>query len=340
MTYEDAINTFDSFERTRLLDEQDWCIKSAWVKMNVPWTPQYNPVYFTVHLTQPSDVVLALSQLEDRYFLGLVGRYVYHLTILLRHKDAHDGEYIAYETAGDEVQSCARRSVTIEKHLPAGDYEVLVKINALTRGAENIWSVEDTLRLSITQRPKKLQQIARNYDQAFAKLKSFAPSGKLWNSPGSSTSSDTDDFDDDENDRGLELFDPVKSSIKMISKPEDAAWNAVCGVGLRVFSKDPDARVELHTRNASCDWRSCTSGSISGVLTPPTDATSEVGSDDDDEWHDVFEVLSPESLRGEGVVGREDCDGEQVLCRSGTDAEGEEDAEELALRKLGWILAS
>ncbi|EME81884.1 uncharacterized protein MYCFIDRAFT_78690 [Pseudocercospora fijiensis CIRAD86] len=333
MTYEDAMATFDSVERTRLLDEQDWCIKQSWVKMDVAWAQQYNPVYFTVHLTKPSEVVFALSQLEDRYWLGLVGRYVYHLTILIRKRGDEDGEYIACESAGDEVQSCARRSVTVEKHLEAGEYEVLVRINALTRGTENIWSVEDTIRQSM-HRPKKLQQISRNYDEAFSKLRTVLPSGRFEHSLQSCASSDTDSAS------SSDVFDAVKSTTKMISKPEDAAWNAVCGIGLRVFSKDPELYIELcHRQSDVREWATCTSGSRSGVLTPSTDTSSEA--DSEEEWHDLDELVTPcLNADGDGVEVTDTACEDAMASGSRTiedDDDDDDDDDDVALRKLGWI---
>ncbi|KAF7189566.1 Calpain-5 [Pseudocercospora fuligena] len=233
MTLEDALNTFRRLSRAQMFD-QTWSLRQSWTKLIVDWVPQYNQVYFLLTLTRASEVVLSLSQLNTRHFRGLEGRYVFHLEFLIRSRNATPGDYIARVTAADDTPQEPRRSASLEKELEEGTYEILIKITAFCSSENEVWSVEDMVRQS-THHSKKLQQIARNYDTAHKKLSNINPPSETqkkkhiaaWEGTGSAKE------------------DSASEAINMTSDPALVAWNAVCGVGLRVFSKDEQMELDL-----------------------------------------------------------------------------------------------
>ncbi|EME42879.1 hypothetical protein DOTSEDRAFT_72351 [Dothistroma septosporum NZE10] len=190
--------------------------------MTASWVPQYNVVSFRLHLTTASRTVFALSQLNHRYYKGLQGRYDFRLEFLVKQASAPVGQNLAHVS-----------KLVSEEDLQPGTYEVHVKIHATVRGRDlPAWSVEDVVKQSLN-RPQKLQQLARNYDMAHRKLEIF---DQDW-----ATALPADLAEKDYGDH-VSVESPQ-------SDPNYVAWNAVCGVGLRVLSKDPDMQLELHHRN-------------------------------------------------------------------------------------------
>ena len=80
---------------------------------------------FIIEIKKAGTVVIVLTQLDERYFLGLEGEYDFNLHFVLQ------------EVGGDEhicrvrpVYEWEKRSVSCEMQLEPGKYEVLPKITA------------------------------------------------------------------------------------------------------------------------------------------------------------------------------------------------------------------
>ncbi|TVY57331.1 hypothetical protein LCER1_G001781 [Lachnellula cervina] len=129
--------------------------------MSVPWSVEYNKTKFCFVLEKKANVVLVLSQLDDRYFAGLAGQYEFELSFRVHR--AGEGDYIVRSHGGYSM----RRSVTAELELEAGEYHVLVKIEA-TRNTDAS-PVEDVVRNNVKERRDKLLRIGLAYDLAHAK---------------------------------------------------------------------------------------------------------------------------------------------------------------------------
>lgn len=114
-------------------------------------------------MTKPGPVVLVLSQLDDRYFRGLQGQYRFKLSFRL-HLVGED-DYVVRSQTNYRMN----RSVNVELDLEAGDYYVLVKIDA-TRN-RSVMPVEAVLRANAKNRREKLMRIGLAYDLAHRKCK-------------------------------------------------------------------------------------------------------------------------------------------------------------------------
>ncbi|KAL1891445.1 hypothetical protein Sste5346_007709 [Sporothrix stenoceras] len=172
ISYEDLLRKYQAFDRTRLFGD-DWATASIWTTMTVPWTLEYNDSKFSFTLARPGPVVLVLSQLDERYFRGLEGQYLFSLSFRL-HKVGADGEprsseeedafdYIVRSQASYRMS----RSVSVEVDLDAGRYLVLVKIDA--QRDDSILPAEDVIRDNVRLRREKLIRIGLAYDLAHSK---------------------------------------------------------------------------------------------------------------------------------------------------------------------------
>lgn len=315
MTFEDVLENFSYLQRTRLLDDSTWSMKQAWTELHISWYNHIHDTCFEVTMHQTSTVILVLSQLDRRYFVGLEGRYLFTLHFSIQRQGARRGEYI-FRSANSPIRTkYSIRSTSAEVVLNPGAYRILVSVTAVHReedkfGDTAIFSVEDAVRIESTKRPAKLQQIARNYDIAHRKLQvpqgstsadahavlpidtqdkpaeieetSVPPTeakpaesehemakvdaGSLRHIPGEeSASSETGKRSNDSEPSSSDSKQDVptvpvsgddkqkeeaskNSSPKVYSRPEEVAWDAVCGVGLRVHCHDPDFELAICRR--------------------------------------------------------------------------------------------
>ncbi len=95
ITYKDFLKYFSTINRVRLFSE-DWQVSQCWTCVNVPWALDFLDTTFTIDITEKCPVVIVLSQLDDRYFNALRGRYWY----TLHFRVYKDGDYVEGESNG------------------------------------------------------------------------------------------------------------------------------------------------------------------------------------------------------------------------------------------------
>ncbi|GAW25838.1 putative calpain family cysteine protease [Rosellinia necatrix] len=154
ISYDDLLRKYQAFDRTRLFGA-DWKVTSIWTTVSVPWTLDYHDSYFTFSLAKMGPVVLVLSQLDDRYYRGLEGQYRFELNFRLHKKGQED--YVVRSIAPYRQT----RSVNVELELEAGEYTVLMKVNA-TRNLD-LLPIEEVIRKYALDRRDKLVAVGMSY---------------------------------------------------------------------------------------------------------------------------------------------------------------------------------
>jgi len=124
MSYQDVLDTFRFIHRTRLFDEK-WTVVQQWTSANVGWVAGYMNKKFIIDVKKAGTVVIVLSQLDVRYFVGLEGQYDFALHFLLQ--EVGSNEHICRVRP---VHDWENRSVSCEIELEPGKYEVLPKLTA------------------------------------------------------------------------------------------------------------------------------------------------------------------------------------------------------------------
>ncbi|RYP76422.1 hypothetical protein DL769_003628 [Monosporascus sp. CRB-8-3] len=160
ISYNDLLRKYQVFDRTRLFGPE-WKVTSLWTTVSVPWTLDYLDTHFTLTLAKTGPVVLVLSQLDDRYYRGLEGQYRFELNFRL-HKTGQE-DYVVRTIS----PYCQNRSVNVELELEAGEYVVLLKINA-TRD-RSVLPIEEVVRNNARDRRDKLVAVGMSYDLAHSK---------------------------------------------------------------------------------------------------------------------------------------------------------------------------
>ncbi|KAM0277223.1 hypothetical protein ACHAQH_005944 [Verticillium albo-atrum] len=166
ISYEDFLNKFQHFDRTRLFNDPQWRCCQRWIGVDVPWKPQYNEK-FQVKLTKDSPMVISLSQLDNRYFKGLHGQYRFELHFRLHEKGRPNPEDYIVRSHGNYLMS---RSVSIEiPDMPAGDYSIFISVKA--ERYTQLTSVEEVVKRECKNRSgnAKLAQVGYAYDLAHSK---------------------------------------------------------------------------------------------------------------------------------------------------------------------------
>lgn len=162
ISYEDLLTKYQAFDRTRLFGPE-WKVASIWTTLNVSWTLDYHDTKFAFSLANSGPVVIVFSQLDERYFRGLEGQYRFELGFRV-HK-AGEEEYVVRSQNYYRMN----RSVNVELDLEAGEYVVVVKIDAQRN--ERIMPVEEVVRAHAKERREKLLRVGFAYDVAHSKGK-------------------------------------------------------------------------------------------------------------------------------------------------------------------------
>ncbi|KAJ5717806.1 Alpha/beta hydrolase fold-3 [Penicillium malachiteum] len=160
ISYKDLLRKYQHFDRTRLFGPE-WTITQQWTTLNVPWSADYHSTKFMMNITQAGPVVIVLSQLDTRYFMGLQGEY----SFVLKFRVQKEGE--EEYTVRSHSSHFMRRSVNAEINLEPGRYHVLMKITAFRN--EEVEPTEEIVRRLASARREKLVQVGLSYDLANAK---------------------------------------------------------------------------------------------------------------------------------------------------------------------------
>lgn len=162
ISYDDLLRKYQAFDRTRLFSAE-WKVTTLWTTLSIPWTLDYHDTQFSFSLAKSGPVVIVLSQLDDRYYRGLEGQYRFTLNFRL-HKAGQE-DYVVRSIS----PYCQRRSVNVELELDAGEYTVLLKINAIR--IMEILPIEEVVRNNARGRRDKLVAVGMSYDLAHSKGK-------------------------------------------------------------------------------------------------------------------------------------------------------------------------
>ncbi|KAL8632632.1 hypothetical protein Q9189_001636 [Teloschistes chrysophthalmus] len=160
ISYKDFLRKYQSLDRTRLFGPE-WQVTQQWTTVNVPWSADFNDTKFNITVTRPGPVVIALSQLDSRYFRGLDGQYTFQLNFRLEKDD--DDDFMVRSHSNYSMS----RSVSTDIELEPGTYSVLMKITA-KRWSGDV-TPDEVVRNSCMNRPEKLIQVGLSYDLAHAK---------------------------------------------------------------------------------------------------------------------------------------------------------------------------
>ena len=160
ISYKDFLRKYQSLDRTRLFGPE-WQVTQQWTTLHVPWSADYNDTMFRLTVTEPGPVVIALSQLDSRYFRGLEGQYTFQLNFRLEKEG--DDEFMVRSHSNYSMS----RSVSTDIGLEPGTYSVLMKIKAKRWTGDPV--PDQIIRNSCMDRPEKLIQVGLSYDLAHAK---------------------------------------------------------------------------------------------------------------------------------------------------------------------------
>ncbi|KAJ4353521.1 uncharacterized protein N0V89_005251 [Didymosphaeria variabile] len=162
MSYDDLCKRFDLLDRTRLFDNE-WTVVQSWTSVSVAWVTGYLNTKFVIEIKKAGPTVFVLSQLDDRYFRGLNGKYNFDLHFVLQEEGASSGDHIVRARGA----WFGNRSVSAEVTLQPGKYDIVPKVVAKRYSDEP--DVYDVVTKVADRNPQKLRQIGMNYDIANAK---------------------------------------------------------------------------------------------------------------------------------------------------------------------------
>ncbi|OTA66533.1 cysteine proteinase [Hypoxylon sp. EC38] len=166
ITYEDMMEKYQHFDRTRLFRDPDWRCCQRWIGVEVPWKAQWNEK-FHIKLTKESPLVLVLQQLDNRYYKGLHGQYDFRLHFRLHEQGRPDSEDYIVRSHGNYLMD---RSVSIEiPCMEPGNYSVFISVVA--ERDTDMPSIEDVVKRECRKRVEneKLAQVGYAYDLAHSK---------------------------------------------------------------------------------------------------------------------------------------------------------------------------
>ncbi|RBR26534.1 uncharacterized protein FIESC28_00651 [Fusarium coffeatum] len=170
ISLDDFMRKYSHLDRTRLFREPDWRCIQSWISVNVPWIACYRE-RFRVALTQESPVVVAVSQLDRRYFNGLHGQYSFHLEFRIDQDGSGRVRRRIVQSHGNYLM--ARSAAAELPDLMPGTYIVCVRVSA--ERDNSLESVDEVIKQECKARTEnpKLAQVGFAYDVAHSKAQHY-----------------------------------------------------------------------------------------------------------------------------------------------------------------------
>ncbi|KAK5942090.1 hypothetical protein PMZ80_006043 [Knufia obscura] len=226
ISYEDMLRKYKYVDRTRIFGPE-WHVAQQWTSVQVPWnTTDYQQTRFQIDVPETTEAVIVISQLDDRYYQGLQGRYDYTLQFRIQRDDDEEDEYFARSPRNYELV----RSNNVEVELEKGRYTVLFKAEARKTNRKD---VEAVIRENIW-RKEKLMQIGTLYDLAHQK-----------GQQNTCRKPEATEIDPKDNEKNEEKKNEESSKEENNKDPNRDPWNAFCVVGLRVYSKQQNMGLKV-----------------------------------------------------------------------------------------------
>jgi len=146
-----------------------WRLAQQWSSVAVPWGVMRHQDKFHFTVKADTAVVLVLSQLDDRYFNGLEGQYMFKLYFRLHPVEKTNPQDYLARSHGNLVMD---RSVTTElSNLRSGTYSAFVQVLAKRlpwkKSVEEV--VSKLCRDKDIEANEKLYDVGRSYNMAHAK---------------------------------------------------------------------------------------------------------------------------------------------------------------------------
>lgn len=161
MSYQDFLRQFEYINCTRIFDSE-WSLSQQWAAFTVPKDTGVTKSKFQVTINSASQIIIALSQLDARYFQGLQSRYTYTLSFAL---STTTSEYLL-QTRHTYTLT---RSCAVEANLEPGTYIIHPRITATKLPPTN--TIANLLADENEKKREKLFRVALSRDLAYAKVK-------------------------------------------------------------------------------------------------------------------------------------------------------------------------
>lgn len=164
ISYKDFLKEFPHINRVRLFNK-DWKVAQQWTCVDVPWTVDYLDTKFEITVTERGPLVVVLSQPDNRYFIGLAGRYFYSLHFRV-YKEGSD-TYLFRSMHNSGNGAVHTRSVSAElDDVEPGKYSVIFKVTAVRIVTATSSEAIDKYAVD---RKEKLLDVGRKFDYAQSK---------------------------------------------------------------------------------------------------------------------------------------------------------------------------
>ncbi|KAJ7036653.1 hypothetical protein C8F04DRAFT_1220961 [Mycena alexandri] len=172
MEYSDFLDNWDLVEKTLLFDDT-WVMSSQWLQVtarppSAAWS--YGDISFTITIPAPTQAVIVLSKLDERYFADISGNSCWMLEFVLFKKGSRA---IVAESTPTRFYL---RSVNLEAQLEAGEYVVHVRLDRVVNDQLPEYNPGNT-------DPRKFSRVQTERAKSQSIASNFKPSAVLHNLP-------------------------------------------------------------------------------------------------------------------------------------------------------------
>lgn len=287
MAFDDVLATFKYLYRTRLFDAR-WTVAQRWTSVNIPWVAGYLQSRFFIEVTEPGTAVIVLSQLDTRYFVRLEGQYRFLLHFLLRRANADQDDILCRvrpshlwesRSVSCEVhldagryEVCPMVMAEQNQNLPLVEEAIQLAAQINPHKLRQIGRQYDVAHAKAgvpdmdfeIERERHLKLANADHSSEDVQVGDEKTNGQV--------EEDTSEEGDTEDMGGTANVSAPNYKSSQIGKPSDyissddevisdsrvpqntkevgSKWDAVCVIGLRVYSMDPEVSVSMERINS------------------------------------------------------------------------------------------